>query len=91
MDNKTVAAEIMQDFEALLGEMYINTAFKVELKEGLEKIIENRLSSTRVLYDPEKLLKDMSADTTFGWVEDEPHHRLCACETCLVKAANEKV
>ena len=91
MENKTVATEIMQEFEMLLAGMYVNSAFKVEIMEGLKQILEKRLGGTRALYDPEKLAKDMAHDTTFGWSpDDEPHHSTCACGECLDRAANEK-
>ncbi len=90
MANKTVAEEIQHDFEELFGENYLNTASAEYLKEGLKEILEKHLGQTKVLYDTEGLAEKMACDTTFGWVDEEPHHNLCACGPCLDRAANEK-
>ena len=91
MENKTVAKEIYDDFVSFLVDVFpIYLDSRIEILAGLEKILEKRLGSTRVLCDSEKLAEEMGRDTTFGWVDDEPHNNLCACEACLLKAANEK-
>ena len=92
MENKTVTAEILRDFEALLDGFIFLETDRNHLKFGLREILEKRLGETRVLYDSEKLAERMSHDMTFGWFpDDEPHHSTCACGPCLDRAANEKI